>query len=198
MKEPPGRSPFSRRVTLAPSSTARRAAVSPASPPPATMTCTTAALGQGEVGLMLHVLYAHVLGAADEDRQGIGAFDEVLDLEPLLLGFLAVILRGSNEAAKVVEHLLCFFLQGGGDEVQPILSGPYDHIVLSRREAHLHEVVRRPLWVVGTQDESFEVVVRKFSLSGNQRERETLRSGEEISLFPRFDLGFSRKLRRGG
>src|SRR3712207_754010 len=152
MKEPPGRSPFSRRMTLAPSSTARRAVVSPASPPPATMTCTTAALGQGEVGLMLHVLYAHVLRAADEDRQGIGAFDEVLDLEPLLLGFLAVILRGSNEAAKVVEHLLCFFLQGGGDEVQSILSGLYDHIVFSRRKAHPHEVVRRSLWVVGAQE----------------------------------------------
>src|SRR5919107_3097603 len=183
MKEPPRRSPFSRRVTPAPSSTARRAAVSPASPPPTTMTCTTAALGQGEVRLMLHVLYAHVLRAADEDRQGIGAFDEVLDLEPLLLGIPAVVLRGSNEAAKVVEHLLCFFLQGGGDEVQPILSGLYDRIVLSRREAHLHEVVRRSLWVVGAQDESFEVVVRKFSLSGNQCERETFRSGEVVSVF---------------
>src|SRR5215204_381845 len=184
MKEPPGWSPFSRRVTLAPSSTARRAAVSPASPPPATMMCTTAALGQREVGLMLHVLYAHVLGATDEDRQGIGAFDEVLDLEPLLLGPLAVIHRGSNEAAEVVEHLLCLLVQGAGDEAQPILSGLYDRIILSRHEAHPHEVVCRFLWVVGAQDESFEVVVCKFSLSGNQRERESFRSGEEISVFP--------------
>jgi hypothetical protein len=43
--------------------------------------------------VVLHVLDAHVLGAADEDRQSVGTLDEVLDLEPLLLGLLAVVLR---------------------------------------------------------------------------------------------------------
>ena len=53
---------------------------------------------------MLHVLDAHVLGAAHEDGEGVRALDEVLDLEPLLLGLLAVILGRFDQATEVEEH----------------------------------------------------------------------------------------------
>ncbi len=43
---------------------------------------------------MLDVLHAHVLRTADEHREGVGTLDEVLDLEALLLGLPAVVLRG--------------------------------------------------------------------------------------------------------
>src|ERR671932_2779228 len=109
MKGPPSRSPFSRRVTRAPSSTARRVATSPASPPPATMTRTALALGQREGGLVFHVLHAHALRTPDEDCQGVGTLDEILDLEPLLLGLFTVVLCGIYQATKVVEHALCLY-----------------------------------------------------------------------------------------
>src|SRR3712207_769055 len=126
MKEPPSRSPFSSRVTRAPSSMAWRAATSPARPPPATITCTGRSrrgLGQGECGLVFHVLDAHALRAADEDRDRVGTLDPVLYLEALLLGFSAVVLRRIHQTSEVVEPTLRAHTSRGGDEPQPVLPG---------------------------------------------------------------------------
>jgi hypothetical protein len=58
--------------------------------------------------------------------------------------------------------------------------------------------VRGPLRVTGAQYEPFEVVVREVALSGNQRERETLRAGEEVSVVARFYVSFPWKIGGGG
>src|SRR3954454_13097867 len=98
--EPPGRSPFSRTRTFAPSSRARAAATSPAIPAPAT---SRSNLDQREARLVLHVLDLDPVGAPDEDRVRVGRVDDVGDLDPLSLRFLDVIVRGVDLESEVVE-----------------------------------------------------------------------------------------------
>src|SRR5918992_2092273 len=192
MKEPPSRSPFSSRVTRAPSSMTRRAATSPARPPPATRTCN-AASGQGEGRLVFHVLNAHALRAADKDRDRVGTIDPVLYLEAVLLGLSAVILRGVHQATEMVEPALRPHASCRGDEPQPVLPGLHRRGVLPRREAHPDETARGLLRSAGAQDEAFEVVVHEVSLPLNQRERKVLRTAEEVTAIPRLDVRFCGK-----
>src|SRR5215217_3547293 len=138
---------------------------------------------------MLHVLHTHALRAADEDRQGIRALYEVLDLEPLLLSLLAMFLRGVHEAPQMVEHTLCLVVRCGGDETHPILSGLHRRGVLPRREAHPHELGRRRFRTARAQDEALEIVIREVPFSHNQRQWQSLRSGEEVSAVTWLDSG---------
>src|SRR5215212_8088817 len=142
---------------------------------------------------MLHVLHTHALRAADEDRQGIRALYEVLDLEPLLLSLLAMFLRGVHEATQMVEHTLRLVVRCGGEETYPILSGLHRCGVLPRREAHPHELGRGCFRTARAQDEALEIIIREVPFSHNQRQRQSLRSGEEVSAVTRLDTGPSRE-----
>src|SRR5918998_3110290 len=197
MKEPPGLVPFSSRVTRAPSSVALRAAVRPASPPPAMTTRTGATLGQGERRLVLHVLHAHALWSANEDGEGVRAFYEVLHLKPPLLGLLAVVLSRIYEATDVEEHASSVCIRGRTGEAHAVLPSPHEGGVVAGGKAHLDEGARGLLGGFRPQDEATQVVVGELSFAGNQGEREHFRARESVPSVARFGPGLSRESRRG-
>src|SRR4051812_11327521 len=95
--DPPGRASFSSTRGSAPRRRASAAAASPAIPAPATTTSGMASVprlerdprsDEREAGLVLDVLHAHALGAAEEDRERVRGVLDVVDLEAGALGLV--------------------------------------------------------------------------------------------------------------
>src|SRR5215212_5619595 len=159
-------------------------------------TRTGSPLVQGERRLVLHVFDAHALGPSDEDSEGIRTLDEVLDLQPPLLGLLAVVLRRIYEATNVEEHASSVRIGRGAGEAHAVLARFHGGGVVSRGEAHLHESARGLLGRSHSQDETIEVVFRELSFARNQGEREPFGTCESVSSFAGFGPG--RESRCGG
>src|SRR5829696_1571834 len=152
--------------------------------------------GQGERRLVLHVLHAHALRSSDEDSKGIRTLDEVLDLQPPLLGLLTVVFRRIYEATDVEEY--AFSVRDGRRAVEAyqVIACSYRGGFISRGEAHLDEGARGLLGRPGAQDEAFEIVVRELSFARNQGERESFGTREVVPSVALF--GFVGEPRRGG
>src|SRR5215210_8043620 len=155
------------------------------------------ALGQGERRLMLHVLHTHALGPADKDGESVRTIDEVLDLQPPLLGLLAVVLRRIYKATNMEEHApsIRFRLRAGA--AYPVIARSYGGGFVSLGEAHLDESARGLLGRPRAQAEAFEVVVRELSFARNQGERESFGAREGVPAVALFGFGLAREPRSG-
>jgi hypothetical protein len=82
---------------------------------------------------------SYTLGPSDEDSESVGAIYEVLHLQPLLLGLLAVVLRRIYEATNVEEHASSVRVGRGARKAHAVLARFHGGGFVSWGEAHLHE-----------------------------------------------------------
>src|SRR5215211_6757406 len=198
MKDPPRLAPFSSSVTRAPSCATLKAAVRPASPPPAMTTRISGRLRQGERRLVLHVFYANILRSADEGREGVGPIDEVSDLQTPLLGLPAVVFGRIYQATDVEEHASTVLLRRGFGGTSQVIASLHGRGVVSWGETHLDEGACRFLGRTGAQGEAFEVVVRELSFARDKGEREPFRTCEIVFSVAGFCADFAGEPRRRG